>query len=93
MQKASAVSKNHVEAIKAEQDGLDVLGELPVYAREGFASVSPAAWERLKWYGVYVQRPREDMKLMLRIKLPGRAAGFLSRIIILESCVTCGDKN
>ena len=73
MQNVSAAPKNHVEAIKAEQDGLEVLGDLPLYASEGFAALSPAAWERLKWYGVYVQRPREDKKLMLRIKLPGGA--------------------
>ena len=71
MQKMNAASKNHVEAIKAALDGLEVLGELPAYARDGFAAVPPAAWERLKWYGVYVQRPREEQKLMLRIKLPG----------------------
>ena len=73
MQNVSAAPKNHVEAIKAEQDGLEVLGDLPLYASEGVAALSPAAWERLKWYGVYVQRPREDKKLMLRIKLPGGA--------------------
>ena len=49
MQKMNAASKNHVEAIKAALDGLEVLGELPAYARDGFAAVPPAAWERLKW--------------------------------------------
>lgn len=62
---------NSAEAAKQEKDGLLVLGDLAAYAAAGFAAIPPAGLERLKWYGLYVQRPREEGRFMLRIKLPG----------------------
>ncbi len=59
------------ERVKRERDGLDCLDDLVRYAREGFASIEPDDLDvRLRWYGLYTQRPQEDGFFMLRVKVP-----------------------
>ncbi|WP_416333983.1 nitrite/sulfite reductase, partial [Anaerospora hongkongensis] len=62
---------NNVEKIKLEKDGLDVIHDIERYAELGFAAIDPADFDRLKWYGLYVQRPKSEGLFMLRVKLPG----------------------
>lgn len=58
------------ERIKREKDPLDVLGDLERYAREGFGAISEDDLNvRLRWYGLYTQRPQEDGFFMLRVKI------------------------
>ena len=59
------------EDIKREKDGLDVRADIDRFAREGFESIPADDFERLKWYGIYTQRPKEDGYFMVRIKVPG----------------------
>lgn len=61
---------NHIEAIKLEKDGLDVLPDIHWYARAGFAAITKDDMARFKWYGLYSQVPN-DGHFMLRIKIPG----------------------
>ncbi|GMV95698.1 MAG: sulfite reductase [Phycisphaerae bacterium] len=62
-----------VEAIKRAKDGLDVWSDIARYAAIGdYAAIDPADFERLKWYGIYRQKPN-DGHFMLRIKIPGGA--------------------
>jgi sulfite reductase beta subunit-like hemoprotein len=62
-----------IEAIKRAKDGLDVLPDIQRYAALGdYAAIEPDDMERLKWYGVYRQKPN-DGHFMLRIKMPGGA--------------------
>ena len=68
---AVARKENKVERAKRERDGLDCLADILRYAREGFRSIDPDDLDvRLRWYGLYTQRPQEDGLFMLRVKVP-----------------------
>lgn len=73
MQKWSQdVSKlNNVEIAKLEKDGLDVIHDIGQYAKLGFKAIPASDFDRLKWLGLYVQRPKTDEFFMLRVKIPG----------------------
>jgi sulfite reductase (ferredoxin) len=59
------------EGVKRERDGLDCLDDIVRYAREGFHSISEEDLNvRLRWFGLYTQRPQEDGFFMLRVKIP-----------------------
>lgn len=63
--------ENKVERAKRERDGLDCLDDILRYAREGFASIAEDDLNvRLRWYGLYTQRPATDGYFMLRVKVP-----------------------
>lgn len=61
---------NENERIKKEKDGLDVFEDILGYAKTGFASINPDDFTRMRWYGLYQQKPNEG-HFMLRIKVPG----------------------
>ncbi|MEJ7708928.1 MAG: hypothetical protein WKF84_03520 [Pyrinomonadaceae bacterium] len=68
---AVARRENKVERAKRERDGLDCFDDLLRYAREGFQSISEEDLSvRLRWYGLYTQRPADDGFFMLRVKVP-----------------------
>jgi ferredoxin-nitrite reductase len=58
------------EKVKLEKDGLDILKSLADYQKSGFNSISANDRDLLKWAGVYVQKPRTDGYLMMRVKIP-----------------------
>lgn len=63
--------ENNVERAKRERDGLDCFEDIARYARGGFQSISEDDLNvRLRWYGLYTQRPQEDGFFMLRVKVP-----------------------
>jgi sulfite reductase (ferredoxin) len=67
----AAKKENKVERVKREKDGLDCLEDVLRYAREGFKSISEDDLNvRLRWYGLYTQRPQEEGYFMLRVKVP-----------------------
>ncbi len=68
---AAVRKKPKHEAIKERKDGLDVWEELSRYAKLGPEAIEEEDHERLKWYGVYGQRPRGCGHFMLRVKIPG----------------------
>src|ERR1043166_1042581 len=59
------------EKNKLIKDGLDVLPDVYRYAATGFESIAESDFERLKWYGVYRQKPKTSGYFMLRTKIPG----------------------
>ncbi len=63
-----AMSKN--EHLKREKDGLDVWDDIHRYAKSGFASIAEDDFVRMRWYGIYQQKPNEG-HFMWRIKIPG----------------------
>lgn len=66
--------ENKVERAKREKDPLDCFEDILRYAKEGFASISEDDLNvRLRWYGLYTQRPAEDGYFMLRVKIPNGA--------------------
>ncbi len=58
------------EHLKAAKDGLDVWGDIATFAAKGYASIPDDDFPRLRWYGIYQQKPNEG-HFMWRIKLPG----------------------
>src|ERR1051325_10134355 len=59
------------EKVKRERDALDCFDDIVRYSRTGFASIDPDDLDvRLRWYGLYTQRPQEDGFFMLRVKIP-----------------------
>ena len=63
-----AMSKN--EHLKQAKDGLDVWQDIFTYAKTGFASIPEDDFARMRWYGIYQQKPNVG-HFMWRIKLPG----------------------
>jgi sulfite reductase beta subunit-like hemoprotein len=63
-----AMSKN--EHVKHEKDGLDVWQDIYRYAKTGFSSIAEPDFARMRWYGIYQQKPNQG-HFMWRIKLPG----------------------
>jgi sulfite reductase beta subunit-like hemoprotein len=67
------LKRNSVERLKREKSPLGILGELPALIAAGYADVAEEDMVRLKWWGLYHDKPKVGT-FMLRIKLPaGRA--------------------
>lgn len=62
---------NHVELLKIEKDGLEVLQDIERYGSLGFSAVTADDIERFKWLGLYQQSPKAAGYFMMRIKIPG----------------------
>ena len=58
---------NQIEDYKREKDGLDVLADLPRYARAGWETITDGDKERLKWLGVFFRR-RPPGSFILRLR-------------------------
>ncbi|WP_096190114.1 nitrite/sulfite reductase [Evansella halocellulosilytica] len=58
------------EKAKLEKDGLDILDDIPGYAKEGFKSIPKDQWPLFKWAGLYLQKPKEDGYFMMRVNIP-----------------------
>lgn len=61
-----------IEEVKKIKDGLDVWQDIPRYAKGGYSSIESDDFARMRWYGIYQQRPNEG-HFMLRVKIPGGA--------------------
>ncbi len=59
------------EKMKLEKDGLEVIHDIYRYAKTGFASIDPDDFDRMKWYGVYRQKPKDSGYFMMRVRVPG----------------------
>lgn len=58
------------EHVKQAKDGLDVWNDIHRYAKEGFASIDPDDFARMRWFGIYQQKPNEG-HFMWRIRISG----------------------
>ncbi|MGQ9699319.1 MAG: nitrite/sulfite reductase, partial [Armatimonadota bacterium] len=61
---------NEIERIKREKDGLDVYQHLEYHAQTGYSGIPADDRVRLRWCGVYEQKPKAG-NFMLRVKIPG----------------------
>ena len=59
------------EKLKLAKDGLDVVHDIYRYAKLGFSAIVEEDFDRLKWYGVYRQKPKDSGYFMMRTKIPG----------------------
>jgi sulfite reductase beta subunit-like hemoprotein len=65
--------RNSVERLKREKSPLGIVNELPALIAAGYENVAEEDIVRLKWWGLYHDKPKIGT-FMLRIKLPaGRA--------------------
>jgi sulfite reductase beta subunit-like hemoprotein len=62
--------RNPVERLKRDKSPLGILDELPALIAAGYESVPEEDLVRLKWWGLYHDKPKVGT-FMLRIKLPG----------------------
>ncbi len=72
------LKRNPVERLKQEKSPLGILGELPALIAAGYESVPEEDIVRLKWWGLYHDKPKVGT-FMLRIKIAGgklSPAGF-----------------
>ena len=67
------LKRNPVERLKREKGPLGMLDELPALIAAGYADVAEEDVVRLKWWGLYHDKPKVGT-FMLRIKLAGGAA-------------------
>ncbi|HEX8294818.1 MAG TPA: hypothetical protein VF593_00835 [Chthoniobacteraceae bacterium] len=59
------------EKMKLEKDGLDVIHDIHRYSKSGFASIDADDFDRMKWWGVYRQKPKDSGYFMMRLRIPG----------------------
>jgi len=79
------LKRNSTERLKFEKSPLDIIHELPEFAVQGYEGVAEEDIVRLKWYGLYHDKPKTGY-FMLRVKTPGglltpaklRAIGLIS---------------
>ncbi len=62
--------RNSTERLKFEKSPLDIIHELPAFAVQGYEGVAEEDIVRLKWYGLYHDKPKTGY-FMLRVKTPG----------------------
>lgn len=67
------LKRNSVERLKREKSPLGILAELPALIASGYEQVPEEDIVRLKWWGLYHDKPKIGT-FMLRIKLPGGLA-------------------
>jgi len=58
------------EQWKAEKDGLDVIHDIPTFAKKGYKSIPDSDFFRLRWYGLFHDKPK-DGHFMHRIRISG----------------------
>jgi NAD(P)H-dependent nitrite reductase large subunit len=63
------VTHNKIERYKSEKDGLDIVDEIPRFAREGWQAIDDGDRERLKWAGVFFRRQTPG-RFMMRVRIP-----------------------
>lgn len=59
------------EQLKLDKDGLDVIHDIYRYAKLGFEAITEDDFDRMKWYGVYRQKPKDGGYFLMRTKVPG----------------------
>ena len=75
------LKRNSVERIKREKSPLGMLDELPALIAAGYEQTPEEDFVRLKWWGLYHDKPKIGT-FMLRIKLPaGRATAEQLRAV------------
>jgi sulfite reductase beta subunit-like hemoprotein len=67
------LKRNSVERLKQEKSPLGILDELPALVAAGYEQIPEEDIVRLKWWGLYHDKPKIGT-FMLRIKLPGGRA-------------------
>jgi NAD(P)H-nitrite reductase large subunit len=62
------VTHNKIERYKSEKDGLDIVDDIPRFARDGWQAIDEGDRERLKWAGVFFRRQTPG-RFMMRVRI------------------------
>jgi len=81
---------NKTELKKLEKDGLEILKDIPKYAKSGFQSIPKEEWDLFKWAGLYLQRPKEDGYFMMRVKVPSGILNYEQVTTLASICKDYG---
>ena len=80
---------NKIEQLKAEKDGLEILGDIPRLARDGWEAISEGDRERLKWAGVFFRKQTPGF-FMMRLRMPGGQTNAEQLRLIADISDDCG---
>jgi NAD(P)H-nitrite reductase large subunit len=80
---------NKIERYKREKDGLDVIDDVPRFAREGWEAIGDGDRERLKWLGVFFRRQTPG-RFMMRIRMSNGFTNAAQLRAISELSRDCG---
>jgi len=61
---------NKIEVLKRERDSLEIIKDLPLFAKTGWESIPEDDIQRLKWYGLFLRNPTPGY-FMIRVRIPG----------------------
>ncbi|MFP3359875.1 nitrite/sulfite reductase, partial [Planococcus sp. SIMBA_143] len=81
---------NKTEQWKLEKDGLKIFGDIPYYAENGFSSIPKEEWDKFKWAGLYLQRPKEDGYFMMRVNVPSGILNYDQARALASICKEYG---
>jgi ferredoxin-nitrite reductase len=81
---------NKLEVLKQERDSLDIIHDLPRFAKTGWESISDDDIQRLKWYGLFLRNPTPGY-FMIRVRMPGGRATSAQLRTLAEIAKTFGN--
>ncbi|MDA0739692.1 MAG: ferredoxin--nitrite reductase [Nitrospirae bacterium] len=81
---------NKLEVLKHERDSLDIIHDLPMFAKTGWESISDDDIQRLKWYGLFLRNPTPGF-FMVRVRIPGGRATSVQLRTLAEIAKTFGN--
>ena len=81
---------NKLEVLKDERDSLDIIKDLPLFAKTGWESISDDDVQRLKWYGLFLRNPTPGY-FMIRVRIPGGRATSAQLRTLAEIANTFGN--
>lgn len=82
---------NKIEEFKRECDGLDVKARIAHYAQAGWAAISEADVQLLKWYGLFLRNPTPGF-FMIRVRIPGGKTASYQLRALAEIAATYGNQ-
>jgi len=86
---AKTAGMNKIEEYKNEKDGLDILGDIERYSREGSDAINERDKALMKWYGVFFRRHTPGF-FMMRIRIPNGIATSRQVRVLAEITTTLG---
>lgn len=73
---------NNSELWKIERDGLKIFDDIPYYAEHGFSSIPQTEWDKFKWAGLYLQKPKEAGYFMMRVNVPSGILNYEQAVVL-----------
>ncbi len=81
---------NKMEVLKRERDGLEIIKDIPLFAKTGWESIPEDDIQRLKWYGLFLRNPTPGY-FMVRVRIPGGRATSAQLRTLAEIAKTFGN--